>query len=265
MIDSALFRTLFSLPFTPLPFCFLLGIAAWLFHWRNRPKTARWLGGAAVLWLVMVTTGPVPNLLVASLEDQYVPLADIRAQSLDSGTYIIVLGAGHTSNPQLPIAQQLSEPTMIRLLEGIRVHQLVPGSTLVTSGPIGKQIVSQAAVVRQAALLLGVAPENIDTLSQTSNTRDEALHFRKKFGDSRQVVVVTDAVHIPRAMRWFQKMGLVPIAAPTNYRLKEERSKLSIGLIPDSSHLQKMEEAVHEYLGMLWMGMREGECENVRM
>lgn len=251
-VTAVFLRSLLSSPFTPLPFFYLLLLSSLLLKWRKKHKLGRLLLYAAVSWMVVISTSIVPNFLIDSLEKQYPPLTDVSALSLDSGIYIMVLGAGHSTNPTLPVSQQLSETVMIRLLEAIRLHRLLPGSKLVTSGAQGKQTESQAAVVRKAAMQLGVAPEDIDTLPRTSNTMDEAQHFKYRFGTKQQVIVVTDAVHMSRAMKWFRKVGLNPIAAPTNFILKEEKSKRTLGLIPRSDHIAKMETAVHEYMGMCW-------------
>ncbi len=255
ILDASLLRAFLSTPFTPLPFLYLLLLSSLLLKWRKKYKHAQLFLYTAVSWLAIISTSIVPNFLIDSLEKQYPPLTDVSALSLDSGTYIMVLGAGHTTNPALPVSQQLSETVMIRLLEAVRLHRLLPKSKLVTSGSQGKQTESQAAVVRKAAIQLGVVPEDIDTLPWTSNTMDEAQHFKYRFGTRQQVIVVTDAVHMSRAMKWFRKVGLNPIAAPTNFILKEEKSKRTLGLIPRSDHIAKMETAVHEYLGMCWAGI----------
>ena len=169
----------------------------------------------------------------------------------------MVLGAGHNNNPALQINNQLVEVELVRLVEGIRLHCLIPNSHIVTSGRKGRQIESQAATVRKAAIELGVFPEYIDTLSQTTNTMDEASYFEEKFGDGKQVIVVTDAYHMPRAIKCFKKMGLDPVAAPTNHILKDEKSKRKIGMLPSSDNIAKMEVAMHEYLGMIWAWMKD--------
>ncbi len=255
LADSPLLRYVLSTPLTPLPFFWLLLCTAMLLQWRKKHRPARHLLFTALAWLALISTSPLPDFLLNTLECQYPPLTNVSAIQADSDAplYIIVLGAGHTSNPALPLTQQLSETVMQRLLEAVRLHQLLPNSKLVTSGPMGRQSESQAAVVRKAAMHFGVSPENIDTLSRTSNTLDEARHFRERFGTGQRVVVVTDAVHIPRAMQCFRLSGLEPIAAPTHFVLKEEKSMRRINLIPESSNIMKMEQVVHEYLGMVWL------------
>ncbi len=255
MLDIPFFRRLLSFPLTPLPLFWLLLCISGVLQWRNKHKLARITLYVSLCWFATISTSILPNLLIDSLEKKYLPLTDISSLPHDSVLYIMVLGAGHNNNPVLQTNNQLVEAEIVRLVEGIRLHRILPKSKIITSGRNERQPESQAATVRKAAIELGVLPEQIDTLSQTTNTMDEASNFRDKFGKGKKVIVVTDAYHMPRAMLWFKKMGLSPIAAPTNHILKEEKSKRKCNLIPSSTNITKMEVAMHEYLGMLWAWM----------
>ncbi len=254
-MDASLFRYLLSLPFTPLPFFWLLIIISALCYRLKKLRSARRIWWSALAWLLLISTSPVPNVLVASLENQYQPLI-VPPQSLNGGvnTYILVLGAGHANNPMLPATGQLSNSELGRLIEGVRLQKQLSQSVLVSSGVKGKNNTeSQATTVRKAAIELGVPPQLTDTLSFTINTMAEAQHFKKRFSSESRLILVTDAVHMPRAMKWFQKVGLKPIPAPTNFILKHPPNKRPIGLIPGSSNIKTMEQVVHEYLGLVWM------------
>lgn len=253
-MDTAFFRFLLSTPFSPLPFFWLLATASAICFYKKKRGTGRRLMGLSLAWLLLISTGPVPGALVASLEKQYPPLLVPPSFDEAASIYILVLGAGHTNNPALPVTGQLSGPELGRLIEGVRLQKLVPGSVLVTSGKKGKKNTeSQAATVRKAGIELGVPAEQTDTLSFTTNTRDEAQHFQKRFGTKARLILVTDAVHMPRAMMWFQKAGLDPAPAPMNFILKDPPGERPLGLVPGSDHIENMEKAVHEYLGLLWL------------
>lgn len=253
-IDDIYWRSLLSIPFTPLPFFWLmLGTALILYQIRKVRLACSFFGGA-IIWMLMISTNLVPDLLVAKLEDRYGALLIPSSAVDDSTIYIMVLGAGHTNNPALPVTGQLSGPELGRLIEGVRLQRQLPGSVLVTSGKKGtKNTESQAATVRQAAIELGVPASQTDTLSFTTNTMDEAQYFQERFGRQAPLILVTDAVHMPRAMRWFRKAGLNPVPAPANFILKGPPGEREISLIPNSNNIENMEKAMHEYLGMLWM------------
>lgn len=250
--DSSFWRSLISLAFYPLPFLCLLAIGILLCRWRRQFRLAKALGYLAMIYFLAVSTSPLPDFLVHQLEATYPPI--LQVPNTDVSPKILVLGAGHTNNPSLQLPNQLTHSELYRLVEGIRLQRLLPNSLLVTSG--GKSRTNheaQAVVAKKVAVLLGIPEENMDTLVSTTNTMDEALHFKQRYGTDNPLILVTDAVHMPRAMRWFRKFGLDPIAAPTNHRIKDEPKNRGINLLPNSSSITDMEIVIHEYLGILWM------------
>lgn len=257
-------RALLSTLILPLPFftLFLLGAAL---AWRYRRKRlAKWFGIAAVVWLALITTAPLPCWLVCRLEEQYPPrlvyaggqAVDAKAFSpIDSTLYIAVLGGGHTLDPRLPPAGQLSPNALARLIEGVRLHRLFPGSRLVFSGWSSTGAMSTAEVGARAAASLGVDPTAIEFLPEPWNTRTEGLAFAERFGTDARLLLVTSAVHMPRAVMHFRNAGLDPVPAPTDFRCKDDEqpnSKPWNWLKPSAGNVERMEVAVHEYAGMVW-------------
>lgn len=58
---------------------------------------------------------------------------------------------------------------------------------------------------------------------------------------------------MPRSMKLFQKEGLNPIAAPADFNSPNEDGLTSI---LQGKQLKKTEQALHEYLGLLWFELR---------
>jgi len=57
---------------------------------------------------------------------------------------------------------------------------------------------------------------------------------------------------MPRAMKLFKASGLDPIASPTNYIIKRNSVKRPELPLPGAGHIRNMENAVHEYAGLVW-------------
>lgn len=265
IFDSSFWRSLLSLPFYPLPFLCLITIGILLCRWRKRFRLAKVLGYLAAIYFLAVSTSPLPNFLLAQLEAAYPPI--LQPLKLDTSPKILVLGAGHNDNPALQLPNQLTDSELYRLVEGIRLQRMMPEGILVTSGakaPTNHE--PQALVAKKVAISLGVPPEKVDTLSTTTNTMDEAINYKRRFGVDSPLILVTDAVHMPRAVRWFRKFSLNPIAAPTNHRIKDEPQNRGQNLFPNSSSISRMETVIHEYLGILWMEVldRSGRLEQHR-
>ncbi len=206
----------------------------------------------SLLWLLMVSTPFVPNLLIENLETRYEVVSTETIKNSNKPVNILILGAGYSTDSRFPATNKLSENTLTRLVEGIRIHNNIQGSYLITSGSKGKEDVSQAEILSEAAVLLGVESSQIRMQEEPINTWSEATECKRLFGDTAQLVIVTSAIHMPRAMYLFQKAGLDPIAAPTGHLIKKGKKRNFWFWIPVSDNIKKMEAAIHEYVGMLW-------------
>ena len=205
----------------------------------------------ALGWMLVVSVPIVPNLLVQNLENKYPPFTPSHVAVADSLISIVVLGAGHTADPRLEANSQLSVEGLSRLIEGVRIHGLYPGSHLVFSGGSSVSPYSQAEIYRQAALDLGVDEILIRQMPAPMNTREEAMNYFSEFGNSHTLILVTDAIHMPRAMYHFQQAGLRPIPAPTGYLCKKSPVSTGLAWIPSFTSIRKMQRALHETIGLI--------------
>lgn len=168
--------------------------------------------------------------MVEYLENQYETVSVKRLEDLNKPVNILVLGGGHTDDKRFPANNQLSETALMRLSEGIRIHRQLPGSTLITSGHSGKSEIAQAQVLANAALLLGVDASHIKMQTQPKNTWAEANEYKRLLKDSAQLVLVTSAAHMPRAMYLFKKADLNPIVPQQITWLKKVPGKKIYGI-----------------------------------
>jgi uncharacterized SAM-binding protein YcdF (DUF218 family) len=123
---------------------------------------------------------------------------------------------------------------------------------IITSGWGEPGYASQAEVLKETAMLLGVDSKFIKMQINPKNTMMEAKEYKHLFGDSSKLIVVTSALHMPRAMHLFRQEGLYPIPAPTNHIIKKGKNYNPWLGMPSSENIHKMESAVHEYVGLLW-------------
>jgi len=77
-------------------------------------------------------------------------------------------------------------------------------------------------------------------------TAEEAERMQALAHDGR-IIIVTSATHMPRAIGLFKRMGVRPIAAPTDFLdLPAQWWRFS------AYYLHNADRALHEYVGMLW-------------
>lgn len=245
-------RSFLSTLILPLPILYLLLFCAFLLLIIRRRKPVRILFVTSLVWLFVISTPFIPGVLIRNLENKYPALTNVPSFSKDQPVCVVVLGAGHTVDPELPMTDQLSEEMLMRLAEGIRIYRQIPGSKLVLSGAAFEEPLTQARVVEKTAIALGVNPKDILRLDYTLNTHIEALEYSRLTGNRGNIILVTDAAHMPRAMKLFRRTGADPIPAPTNHFIKHSLTNHELDWLPSSANIAKMEYAIHEYAGLLW-------------
>lgn len=246
---------------SPLPVCLELLIIGVLLLWLTRhQRLGKTLVTMAVFLLVLVSSEGISGRLIHTLEAQYPPLTMSALQSrlTDGGEksipWIVVLAGGVTPNPSLPIQLQVSHDSRVRLLEGIRLYQMIPGSKLVLTGGIGYPLESEATVLSRLAQTLGVNKDDMVLETLSRDTKDHPSNVGLIVKDD-PFILVTSAVHMPRAFRLFAKQGMNPIPAPAGHWTPKEYVWPEY-YFPQSKGTRLAELAFHEYLGLGWAWMR---------
>lgn len=238
----------------PLPLCFgILLIGIFLLWFTRKQKTGKMIVSAGVVLLVLFSYGSISDTCLKTLENRY-PLLVNLDQFFDV-KWVVVLGGGHNSDPKLPATSQISESSLNRLMEGVRIHKLLPESKLVLSGGGVFDPLSDAVVMAGVAKVMGIGDNKLVLEKLSKDTKDQARLIHKIVGDER-FILVTSASHMPRSMALFQKSGMKPIPAPADYWVKE-RQRISPGVFfPNAGSIRKMERVFYEYLGFGWAWLR---------
>lgn len=231
-------------------FIFLLCIACACKRW-NKKKVSYIFTGMAIVFFLLVATHFLPNYLAAALEKKYVPFNIASVKNTPQKFYIHVLGSGNNYDNRLPANAQLGVTAVSRLVEAIRIKRMLGNSVLVTSANSLLGLETQASVAKRAAILLGVDSASIEKLDTPSTTSEEAQALKQKYGTNINVIVVTDAMHMHRALQAFTTVGFAPIAAPTNYRAPLGLQHSWFNWWPAIENITLMDVVLHEYLGSL--------------
>lgn len=245
----------------PMPLGFLICIIGLFFLWfTKKQKTGKAFVSIGVFLLLTFSYGVISDQLIKPLEKEYAPdsvqmLNDFKSDDKQSIRFIVVLGGGHTSDPEIPVTGQISEEALVRLIEGIRLYRKLSGVKLILSGGRVFDPVPEAKVMAGLAKELGVNENDIILESESKDTVDEA-NLIKTIVNNDRFFLVTSASHMPRSMALFLKLGMRPIPAPTNHQVKKEPYLNFYSFFPGAGNLQNSEKAMHEYLGILWAKLR---------
>jgi uncharacterized SAM-binding protein YcdF (DUF218 family) len=234
----------------------LMGGGAFLLFVRPR-WGRRWIVAVVVgYWFVSTPFGS--GLLVAPLVRGYGSIEN-PVQAGSTGA-IVVLGGGirdvkvRSESVALP-----HEFTVLRVLEAVRVFRLLEGRALVVASggftSAGRRT-SEAAVIADTLVELGVPAERIVLEDQSSRTREQAVNVTRLL-KSRGVpsfVLVTSPTHMSRAAAAFRAEGadVVPSVAALAPADLPNRGYF----VPNEESLQLSDQALYAYAGIVYYWAR---------
>jgi uncharacterized SAM-binding protein YcdF (DUF218 family) len=258
-----LLKKIFSRFLFPVPLCVEILLIGLLLLWFTRKqKTGKTLVTLAGVLLFLFSSHFFSGLLLTPLESRYPPLflppapEAPAAVGLREVKFIVVLGSGFTGDASRPVAVQLDDESIARLVEGVRVSKVLNCCKLILSGGLMPGEVSPIAqTMAQVAQDLGVRRQDMILEAQSRDTEDEARLVAPIVGKP-PFILVTEASHMPRALALLRKLGTHPIADPVSFRTRHKQAIAPYEVFPDAEELSGSERAVYEYMGLAWAKIR---------
>lgn len=235
-----------------LDFCLFLLIAGVILLGHQRLRIfAKYLIIFGILLIIFLANGIIPSRLLSRIENQYPALQSAAelGPSLQEVRYVVVLGGLSNQQKEWPITSQIGSTMLMRLAEGIRLSRELPNADLVLSGG-SRNSVSDAEMMRELSVALGVDPRKILLETESTSTAEEAI-FLKELLEGKKFILVTSARHMPRAMAIFRHIGLDPIPAPTGHLADSTKSVEWLDLMPRSGNMGLFTHVLYEYIGFL--------------
>lgn len=191
--------------------------------------------------------GPVTYYLVRTLEQKY-PILYPKAFP----NPILILGGGYVPDYTFPSNQQLSLDALGRLVEALRLFRFSKSKYLILSGPtLDQELTSLSAIQSRVAFEMGgIRTENIIMLHNPTSTEEEVLAYKRLFS-FLVPVVVTKAIHLPRAVLYFKMHGIEPIPAPCNVIFENKSLTPKDFLVPAISNASHLSAYLKESIGIM--------------
>ena len=224
----------------------------------NKLKSKRFpvsLLSLALAILLLSSNVIFSNWLLRSLEWQYLPTGE-----LPQAEAIVVLGGG--TKPRIaPRPWYEVGEAGDRILYGSWLYKqgkarllLVSGGRADWYGDGGNPESEDMAAIAEA---MGVPRSAILQEPDSLNTRENAVNTKRILSKQgiNKILLATSALHMPRSMAIFRKLGFEAIAAPTDFFVvQNENSKgwgILLDLLPNADALKNTTNAIKEYIGLL--------------
>jgi uncharacterized SAM-binding protein YcdF (DUF218 family) len=232
-----------------------------LLVWRRWPRAGKILAGTGLTLLAFLSTSGGAQLFVAPLEGMTRPLV---APERAGAQAIVVLAAGQLENA--PEYGKDSIPDYIalaRLRYAAHLHRRTKLPLLVSGGN-GDAVVDPDPALREYAKAdamatalredFGIPVKWIEPASRDTfeNARFSAALLRAD--GVKRILLVTDAMHMPRSRLVFEQAGLEVVEAPTLFFSAQPLAWNA--WIPTAEGMRRSWYAVYELLGLVWYRAR---------
>lgn len=225
----------------------LLGLSRWR-SWQ-RPLLA-----ALSLLLLGMAAAPWSNFLISPLEDRYAGAS--LPEHVDG---VVVLGGALDPVVSAARGQVAAGGEVERMTTLIWLGRRYPQARLIFSGGSGSlttQDLKEAPVARQFLDELGFDVSRVVFEGESRNTRENALYAKKIMAPRPGEVwlLVTSALHMPRAMGAFAAVDWPISAYPVDYRTTGAPVGWRFDL---AAAFFVISRGLHEWLGLLyyrWQG-----------
>lgn len=240
------------------PAClFLLIGAGWLLQLRW-PLAGKCISRGAVLVLYVLCIPVGATLLIRPLEKLTHPLLTPDGSGAQA---IVVLAAGRLAHaPEYDGLHQPDYIALARLRYAARLQHATGLPLLVTGGNVSRDALHDSKAAAMARALQEDFRTPVRWIEGASETTAEnagnSTRILRAAGIGR-ILLVTDAMHMPRSVAVFRQAGLEVTAAPTVFLRPRPTESLDLGdFIPTAEALRQSYYAVYEWIGLIWYRMR---------
>ena len=174
---------------------------------------------------------------------------------------IIVLGAGRYKNAieYEDQTDSISANALARLSYAAYLHKKTKIPMLLSGGSPRGEMLSEATIMQTALNnKFQLKAKWLD--KNSSNTWNNAKYSSEilKPLQIENIILVTHAVHLPRARMAFEHFGLKVTAAPLGFRArnKKEDDYTILDVLPSAHAMSSSSAALHEFIGYIWYRVR---------
>lgn len=226
-------------------------------RWRRREHRSRWLLLVTLLYLVLYTYSlPATSyLLCGSLEWQLPRVIDRPTEA----TAIVVLGGGVVPAPRERLTTRLADGSLWRCHRTEELYHAGPSCLIFVIGgnPDGTRGEDVSRVMAGVLEQLGVAKGDMVVESESRNTRENAKAAASllRADNVTKSLLVTSALHLPRATRLFRQQGVEVIPVGCDYHTDEFEWD-AFSFLPSTRAVEANTAATREWLSTLVMIVR---------
>lgn len=224
-----------------------------LLHWSQRYGKVLIISG--ILLLTAASLPIISDPIVSAMEN--IPaLSKEKMKNTDAKAIVILGGGSYPDAPEYGSAT-VSTATLERIRYGAYIHKQNNLPILVTGGRVFAY-----AKTAEATLMARVLENDFHTPvtwreDQSRNTWENAQYSYRMLAQKKinKIILVTHALHMPRAVMCFKAAGFKVIPAPLGFHHRGNGFRI-FDLLPQVDTMESIRDMMHEAIGTLWYRLR---------
>lgn len=250
------------------PSSLFLVIAIGLLMWRKWPRAGKVVTGVGLVTLTILSSSAGAEFFVRPLENETAPL--LAPERADAQA-IVVLAAGEMHHAPEYGGRDIPDYIALARLRYAAHLQRLTKLPILVSGGDGSIAIDPKATERTFAKAdamavalredFGVPVRWIEPRSRDTAENAAFSAALLKADGVKRILLVTDAMHMPRSHAAFSRAGLDVVSAPTMFF--SGRAQGVGSWIPSAEGTRRAWYAVYELLGLAWYRVRAGGGEPV--
>lgn len=232
------------------PFCWILLLLLAALMFPKRRKHFLW----ACLILLLVCTNPwLYRKAMMSYEER--PLKTTIAQLPETAILLTgIVGFDSSGNGYFGRSSDRFIQSA-HLLHSKQIKRLILSGG---SGNFWRKEKTESVFLRQQFMLQGIPDSALLAETLSRNTFENAVYTRQLI-DSLQLkgpfLLITSALHMPRAKKVFTKAGISFIPYPCDYKVYPQAPDFKNSIYPEISYMDAWEDLIKEWVGTLFYSL----------
>lgn len=211
-----------------------------------------------VSFLLLFSSWMGEYLFLRPLEERYMVNKGIFKERMNFSNPVIVVLSGDSiirGSLTEEVNTEVGEITLARLIGAYFLYKDI-GCPIIVSGGIIPGVgdnISAASAMKELLVRLGVPEENILTEGRSTTTLENAIFTMdliEKY-NYQEAILVTSAVHMPRAILAFKNRGVAISPVPVNFLYKNIQPDI-LDILPNRSSWEHNLRALHEWVGLFY-------------
>ncbi|GAB2915557.1 YdcF family protein [Paralcaligenes ginsengisoli] len=234
----------------PLNLCVTLLVVGLVLFMVRRRKTAFFVAAGGLCWALFWSL-PASSLWAGGRLEQLYP-QELPSDLPEAGA-IVVLGGNTANNRPNWFEPYDKETAAPRVDTAALLYKSHRAPIIILSGAALEGKVSEAKMMARALEQQEIPEQALILETRSRNTHENGLYTVEKLKALHitRILLVTSALHMPRAMAVFRKQGITPIPAPSAPQILVPAEPGFSFWLPNMRALDASRSIIKEYAGLL--------------